>query len=243
MRFMTKIGITVGLGCVALAANAVDVTFEAPLPLSPPIPVNPIVVSLADSLNDLSFATRTLGGLLFTTGTVSSIVDLASIPNTLDSTSKQALQLAPVAGQLAGPTSVQNVPYTEMSFVASGQALNGVFSFQYSSNVGISVQFFQDFDPTDNQAPIQIDSILFPTTTAVGGWSTFSHNFDAQLVTSVRFGVLNNPSSPDLPKDSSYIDNMSINYSHSAMVPEPSTYALMVLGLFGIGFVARRRMS
>ena len=35
----------------------------------------------------------------------------------------------------------------------------------------------------------------------------------------------------------------TIHANYTAAIPEPSTYALMLLGLAGIGFVARRRMA
>jgi hypothetical protein len=239
MNFVRNQALGVALVCAAVSAGAIPVTFENLL-VSASIPINPIANDLgdADSFNDLSFATWGDNGLTrgLYTGTNSSIVDIFPT-NNLDNTSTKALFLAPNAGQVTSTAGAFNVPYTEMSFAALGQSLTGKFSFQYATGRGVTVQFF------NGSSQFGTSSLLPSTATNGTTWATFEQDFATNTITSVRFFAQNNPVSPDLPKDNVFIDNMSINYSQSAMVPEPSTYAAMILGLFGIGFVARRRMA
>ena len=46
-----------------------------------------------------------------------------------------------------------------------------------------------------------------------------------------------------LTGDGHYSANMGIDYSYVSTAPEPSTYAMMVLGLLGVGYAARRRKT
>ena len=71
-----------------------------------------------------------------------------------------------------------------------------------------------------------------PRGTASIGWKEFSYTFQASGPTT-RTSFLNNT-----PQGDNYLglDDVSI-----AAVPEPSTWAMMILGFAGVGFMTYRR--
>jgi hypothetical protein len=81
-------------------------------------------------------------------------------------------------------------------------------------------------------------TLLTPTAlvgTTTGVWQTYSQNVTALGSSSLlRFESTGPVSAPTY---GSYLDNVSV----MAAVPEPETYAMMLLGLGLLGFVARRK--
>ncbi|MEP7101272.1 MAG: choice-of-anchor J domain-containing protein [Burkholderiales bacterium] len=83
---------------------------------------------------------------------------------------------------------------------------------------------------------------LGSTVTLVGAWTQYNVNFEAQGAGSVGRFAIEYIGSYD---DSNYIgiDTFAVTTIATAPVPEPSTYALMALGLAGVAAVARRRRA
>jgi hypothetical protein len=77
-------------------------------------------------------------------------------------------------------------------------------------------------------APVDLDTNGPPNSTFVG----FTDNVP---ITSISIS--------DLTKPGAEIDTLSFTTGFIAAVPEPSTWAMMVLGFCGLGFMAYRRRS
>jgi Protein of unknown function (DUF642)/PEP-CTERM motif len=105
-------------------------------------------------------------------------------------------------------------------------------SFVYSNNAGAS--------PNPDRANVVIDGTTLDTiqhygaTTSDLNWTAFSEIFTATgLKTTLSFAQIDNCCNGGILVD-------SVNVS---AIPEPATWAMMVLGFFGIGFMAHRRKS
>ena len=83
-------------------------------------------------------------------------------------------------------------------------------------------------------------TLLTPTAlvgTNSGVWQTYSQNVTAlDSSTLLRFESIGPVSAPTY---GSYLDNVSV----LAAVPEPESYAMMLLGLGLLGFMARRKTA
>ena len=67
-------------------------------------------------------------------------------------------------------------------------------------------------------------------------FQTYTGSFVAGASATIRFGDLGGPIDTQANNVDFVLDNVSV-----AAVPEPSTWAMMILGFAGIGFIANRR--
>jgi hypothetical protein len=241
MKLAQSVFVGAMLGAWTLLANAVStIDFEemtlaagATATLSSPI-----------SSNGGHFSTLAAPGFASQAGN-SFLVDMNAFETDasfLGVGSRLALQLAPNGG--INPTNNLVTPYTELSF-SSGTTITGSFSFLYASGEGILVQFFNGSAPVNfsvSGPATSFDSQCTSSSSKVCHWQLANYDLAALEATSVRFTVTNATQNGGSPDGITLIDNISLNYSPAA-VPEPSTYSLMFLGLLGIGFLARRRMT
>jgi hypothetical protein len=113
---------------------------------------------------------------------------------------------------------------------AAGQTYN--LSFFVAENAGPPSEFSVFWNGN------QIADVLNPANNSLPGWVEYSYS-----------GLLATGNSTDLQvhgrQDPSliYFDDFSVNPTISSAVPEPSTWAMMILGFGGIGFMAYRRKS
>ena len=103
-------------------------------------------------------------------------------------------------------------------------------NFVYSNNPGGA--------PNPDRAEVKIDGSVLDTIQHYGAtssdlnWKTFSETFVATgLTTTLSFAQIDNCCNGGILLD-------SVNVS---AVPEPATWAMMILGFFGVGFVGYRR--
>ena len=121
-----------------------------------------------------------------------------------------------------------------------GQGFNNGFSFYYASSAAISVTLY---DGVDGGGSV-LGADTFQSTPACTfvdntycAWSIGAVTF-AGTARSVKFDGLENQA---------LFDNVTFGsvtpIDGAVPIPEPSTYALLALGLLGIGFAARRRAA
>lgn len=144
--------------------------------------------------------------------------------NTLDPTSVQDIDLV---GDTAGSNGVFGGISQTFTTVAGQQY---VLTFDYSHNTGASASNFAaqvtagDLSTTVSQA------------STVHSWLAFSQSFTATSdSTTLTFINTQGGSNGGI-----YLDDVSVT-PLTAAVPEPSTWAMMVLGFCGLGFMAYRR--
>ncbi|HSR01114.1 MAG TPA: PEPxxWA-CTERM sorting domain-containing protein, partial [Sphingomicrobium sp.] len=65
-------------------------------------------------------------------------------------------------------------------------------------------------------------------------------NFSGDAIT---FGVLSTTNNSFGTSQSQVYDNLDVNVTFSPAVPEPSTWAMMILGFAGLGFMSYRRKA
>jgi hypothetical protein len=165
----------------------------------------------------------------------------------------------------AGGNSNNNNSYITGSFVGTGTvahvtnisdisaSLNGAASFTLYNwaytplygNCGDSTCFTKDGSTTASSNPA-LNNFVFSDATSNAGLVASTYFYIIQPWTNgpqtiaAQFAFGGSPNS--------YIDNYNGqyvpgNWSLTAAVPEPSTWAMMVLGFLGVGFVAYRRKS
>jgi hypothetical protein len=155
-------------------------------------------------------------------------------------------------GNLNGWTQTGNSQYTAVEASGNGYSSQSGGYYLYEGPVGSDGGLSQTFHDTAGQtllvtgwiigngtSPSGI-SFLFDGTTYVNvnpvpnqGWTEYS--FDVTATGHDTFSV-------DFFNDPSYdgLDSFAVTNVTSA-VPEPSTWAMMILGFFGVGFMAYRR--
>ncbi|MCK1636141.1 PEPxxWA-CTERM sorting domain-containing protein [Bradyrhizobium sp. 157] len=101
----------------------------------------------------------------------------------------------------------------------------------YSANNGPAGLNVNITDGTSNTIPLS-ESVTAPSTNESSTWIRFAFNFIADGTSNtISFNEVNGPSYIGL-------DDVSI-----AAVPEPATWAMMILGFAAVGFMAYRRKS
>ena len=151
-------------------------------------------------------------------------------------------------GDLTGWTIVQQgYPFSVVtSPVYSGNYAAQIAGYDYnkdilsqtvSTTVGqsytLSFAFLQD-NGTPSGLTVQWDTNqVYSETDSAHGWQTYTFNVIGTGSDTVSFVAWNNPAF-------AYLDNVALNVS---AVPEPSTWAMLLLGFAGIGFMAYRRKS
>ena len=109
------------------------------------------------------------------------------------------------------------------------------FSFFYSSSVATTVTIYDGVDGTGNVLGTitlgaqGFDNCVGDPSGDFCNWTNVGVAF-AGVAKSIDFGGTANQTGFD-----------NITFGSSTALPEPGTYALMALGLAGIGFTARRR--
>jgi hypothetical protein len=145
------------------------------------------------------------------------------------------------------PPSVDALGYVGSIF-GSGVGLTGI---------GSSGQPFPSFtiDPTNSGSPIYLNAligafvngsgvIITEFATGDGPFNIVAPAATAKLLLGVNDDIFVANSNPNLVPDNT--GSLLINVDGSTVapaVPEPSTWAMMILGFFGIGFTAYRRRS
>lgn len=133
-----------------------------------------------------------------------------------------------------------NLADGSVRFVRVSQTLNNLVPFQqyqlsfwvgnYSFNNGPAGLNVNITDGTSNT--ILVSEALAPATNGSETWTRFAFNFIADGTSNtISFSEINGPSYIGL-------DDVSV-----AAVPEPATWAMMILGFTGVGFMACRRKS
>ena len=223
MRFARNSILVGALAVLSGAAMSVPtvIDFEN---LTPIKPISGFVFS------DVSFETGGVVGFDSIVGNVGSYFNLPTNSPAIEN--KQALVLTSSA-----PGGASQRSFTQMT---ANAYFTDTFSFNFAATVGLRVEYILDA-PNSTYFVVtpdyRIDSTCTDASVACLN-GTASITFTDQHVKAVRFFSLNQ--SVDAGQ-LSVIDN--INYTPGSVIPEPSTYALMVIGLLGIGFVARRRMT
>lgn len=78
------------------------------------------------------------------------------------------------------------------------------------------------------------------TTTTTNGWQTVSGSFVIPTATTIRLGLIDNTA---VASGNDFgVDNILLS-TFSAAVPEPASWALMILGFGGLGAMMRRRRT
>jgi PEP-CTERM motif len=158
--------------------------------------------------------------------------------------------VAALALSFAAPAKATFVGVTEVTFML-GESLvvNGTetFSLQIhltappNGNIGAGVSGTIDLSPGDGQ--LDIISVPFGTTGgtftqqvtySVPGLYTPSYSFTGTAAETANSGFT-------VPDDESISVSGNFAQLNVSAVPEPSTWAMMILGFFGVGFIAYRR--
>ena len=155
--------------------------------------------------------------------------------------------LALVDADAGGSGNFANEPSADtiMFFLDANNAVLNVaagfqtgFSFFYTSSTAATVTVYDGLNKTGNVlgtldlAAQGFDNCGGDPTGSFCNWTAVGVAFDG-TAKSIDFGGTANQTG---------FDNITFG-SDTPVVPEPSTYALMALGLAGIGFAARRRKS
>lgn len=154
------------------------------------------------------------------------------------STSRSLIQ----KGSEGGTGNFANAPSgdTIMYYMKGSDVLNvdagftSGFSFYYSSSKAGSVTVWDELDGTGNQlgtVSLVIQNSVNCTGALYCHWTNASTSF-AGTAHSINFSAVANGVGFD-----------NITFGAVEAVPEPSTYALLALGLAGIGFVSRRKSA
>ena len=144
-----------------------------------------------------------------------------------------------------GPFANEPSPDTVMVFVDSNHAIvdyaagfSTGFSFFYSSSAAATVTVWDGLGGTGTQlgtlnlAPLTFDNCSGDPTGAFCNWAALGLAFSG-TAKSIDFGGAAN---------STGFDNITFG-SITPGIPEPSTYAMLALGLAGIGFASRSRKA
>src|SRR5258708_17402794 len=111
----------------------------------------------------------------------------------------------------------------------------GAGPFSPQQDVGAAYLYDSAHNYIGTVTPGYLDSSAFLSSDGTSGFATFSNNQPAgQATLEIDFAGIN--TSNDLAP-------ISATFAVTSAVPEPSTWAMMILGFAGIGFVAYRRKS
>ena len=126
-----------------------------------------------------------------------------------------------------------------------GETYKLSFAFAYAQNSGAttatthSLTFGMTSDPTKLGSYTTTPTVKNP----LGGfvdWTNYTFEFIADNSSSYLYFLANGAPSGQPPF--SLLDNVSLTGPHAAAVPEPATWAMMIMGFGAIGGIMRRRV-
>jgi len=132
---------------------------------------------------------------------------------------------------------VGNVPGAISQIFATTVGQKYVLSFYYSNNGYSSPQPSTADISVIGSSPLLVDAVNHSGANPTNmGWTLYTHAFvaDGTSATLSFFDVSN----PPCCNGGIALDNVSVT-----AVPEPATWAMMILGFMGVGFMAYRRKS
>ena len=188
------------------------------------------------SLAKITFATASLVGLLMSTGVASATTVLDSFSGSFNegvgSFSGQ-ITLDVVGGQAVSGSGVINIlgltnaPIVLITTATPGNETAGGPNYP----VGFRANDGTDLFGLDTKYPLDTAGLLFDVGTATAQWGAYPlFNLASGAGNSVFDGKVNG---------TKYY--VATGTATIAAVPEPSTWAMMILGFFGLGFMAYRR--
>jgi hypothetical protein len=131
----------------------------------------------------------------------------------------------------AGDVSIAGVTISQTFSTTAGQQYT--YSFNYGALGGGSEQL--QFKIVIGQTPVLLTALANNNLSQV--YNTFSSVFTAgSSSTTISFGDLGGISDTEAKSVDFIVDNIAV-----VAVPEPSTWAMMILGFAGVGFITYRR--
>lgn len=124
------------------------------------------------------------------------------------------------------PATALSLAFNGLPAFTLADAQFGAAAIQYNNGVFVGLFYVSDFNYLGNPYELQIQGGSLDIVPIVNGFPTFQH-----LVNGFVSGPLTNEQSYTLPPPT------------VSGVPEPSTWAMMILGFAGVGFMAYRRRS
>ena len=242
------VGIILGGATVSAIAELKLINFE-----EPPIPLNSAQnQSVGTFYAGVNFQTFIGAGSAGVSSDFAYVVGSGAFADNQNfSLGNQVFKIAPIQNSVT-------YPFTQIDFAGG---INGDFSFVYGSDARLQVLYsvdgtnfllpkvaqmsvtgFGDVSLSEPNSEFGLFGSTFDTECSGVGktcrWGAATIKFGSAEIKSIIF----RDTDTSADATAAMIDRLSYN-TIQGVVPEPSTYALMVLGLLGIGFVARRRLT